>query len=129
MESVTIYRHGQLNPVLKTVWHARSPWQRLRGLLGRRPLSADEGLLLSPCRSVHTLGMGYPLDIVFLDPHGRVVKCVAGLKSYRTAASRQAHHTLELAAGTICDHGLKPGDRLNWKGNSFHNGASGEVHQ
>src|SRR5438034_6075313 len=42
-------------------------WLRLRGLLGRPPLGAGGGGLLTPCRAVHTFGRSYPVDVAFLD--------------------------------------------------------------
>lgn len=109
-----LYRQGQATPVLSRVWSAHRAGQRLRGLLDRAPLQVGEGLLLSPCNSIHTVGMTYPLDVVFVDRQGRVVKCVAGLKPWRTAAAWRARHTLELAAGSLEHIGLKVGDSLRW---------------
>ncbi len=45
--------------------HARSAWQRTRGLLAHPELAPGEGLVIEPCNSVHTFFMGYPLDVVF----------------------------------------------------------------
>lgn len=96
------------------VWHARTLWQRLRGLIARPALKAGEGLLITPCNSVHTLGMRYALDLVFLDKHGSVVKCVSGLKPYRMAAARKARHALELVAGSIAEAEISVGDCFVW---------------
>ena len=98
------------------IWHAHRFMARLRGLLGRPRLCADEGLLLSPCRQVHTFGMRYALDVVYLDKQGLIVKCVPGLAPNRVAGAKRAHHTLELASGTIARQGLAVGDRLLWEG-------------
>ena len=49
---------------------ADTPWQRMRGLLGYPPLQADQGLLIRPCNMVHTVGMRYPIDIVYIDATG-----------------------------------------------------------
>ena len=91
---------------------ADTPWTRLRGLLGRRGLGADEGLLLRPAGSVHMLFMRFALDVVFLDRDDTVVKIVPGLRPWRFAAARGARRTLELASGAASRAGLKPGDRL-----------------
>ncbi len=47
---------------------------RARGLLGGPPLELDEALLIAPCSSIHTFGMRYPIDVVFLDRNARVVR-------------------------------------------------------
>lgn len=114
MNVLTIKCHGEGNAGKFHVWHARTLWQRLRGLIARPALKAGEGLLITPCNSVHTLGMRYPLDLVFLDKAGSVVKCVIGLKPGRLAAARKARHALELAAGSIARAKIMVGDRLDW---------------
>ena len=55
---------------LEQVWQAESVWERGRGLLGRTPLDWNQGFWIEPCSSVHTIGMGYPLDLAFLDAQG-----------------------------------------------------------
>jgi len=97
------------------VWRAASAWERMRGLLGRPPLSEGEGMLIDACAMVHTFGMGYHLDLVFLDPRGCVCKLVAGLPPARCAGSANAQSTLELAPGALGRLGLKVGDRLTWQ--------------
>ncbi len=108
-----IYLHDQC--LVPRVWNAVSAWERTRGLLGRAPLQADEGMLINECRLVHTLGMGYALDLVFLDRDGRVRKLVSGLKPLRMAGSFSASATLELAPHTLDGTRLKEGDRLTWR--------------
>ena len=53
--------------VCERAYIARSWLARLRGLLGTSELPADEGLWLSPCNSVHSLGMRYAIDVIFLN--------------------------------------------------------------
>lgn len=95
--------------------HAKTFLARLRGLLGTKPLQDKEGLLITPCNQVHTIGMRYPLDVVYLDKNGVVVKCVENLRPFRLSAARGARHTLELAAHSITKLGIKPGEHLVWK--------------
>ena len=97
------------------VWRAASPWEKMRGLLGRPPLADGEGMLIEDCAMVHTFGMRYRLDLAFLDPQGRVCKLVPALPPARCAASLGAGATLELAPGALAQLGLKVGDRLTWR--------------
>ncbi|MDB5764474.1 MAG: hypothetical protein JWQ21_3469 [Herminiimonas sp.] len=97
------------------VWRAISPWERTRGLLGRPALQAGEGMLIDACRLVHTVGIGYPLDLAFLDSRGQVRKMVKGLAPSRLAGSLPASSTLELAPGTLAGIDLKEGDYLRWQ--------------
>jgi uncharacterized membrane protein (UPF0127 family) len=109
-------RSAAVQPLgLMTVWHARRFFERLRGLLGRPALQAQEALLLSPCGQVHTFGMHTALDVVFLDQQGRVLKCVETLRPNRVSGAARARHTLELAAGSIARQGLCVGDRRVWE--------------
>jgi len=85
---------------------------RVRGLLGRRGLESGEGLLLKPAPSVHTFFMRFPIDAVFLDREGSVLKVRSHLRPWRVAAARGAHATLELAAGEAERKGIGRGDRL-----------------
>jgi uncharacterized membrane protein (UPF0127 family) len=88
-------------------------WPRFRGLLGRDCLPAGEGLLLTPCRSIHMLGMRFPLDAAFLDASGRVVALYPGLAPGRaTRWHRGAQAALELPAGTLAATGTGEGDLL-----------------
>ncbi|HEB59100.1 MAG TPA: DUF192 domain-containing protein [Gammaproteobacteria bacterium] len=89
--------------------------ERMRGLLARRPLEDDEALWIEPCPSVHTLGMRYAIDVVFIDHDGRVRKVVEALKPFRFAACRGARTTVELAAGVAGRLGIEPGMVLAWQ--------------
>src|SRR2546426_1619371 len=76
-------------------------WLRLRGLLGRPPLGAGGGVLLTPCRPVHTFGLSYPVDVAFLDRRGAVValyhRLAPGTASrWQRGAVRPEEHTSEL---------------------------------
>ena len=91
---------------------ASRPLRRMRGLLGRRSLPADQGILLTPAGSVHTAFMRFPIDAVFLDRELVVVAIAADLRAWRAATRRGAHAVLELAAGETQRRGLRVGDRL-----------------
>mgnify|MGYP002066564741 CR=1 FL=1 len=90
---------------------------RLVGLLGTDAIAEGEGLWIVPCRSVHTLGMRYPIDVVFLDARGVVVGILQGLPPNRVGrVVRDARGALELRAGTLAATGTAPGDRLEFEG-------------
>jgi uncharacterized protein len=91
---------------------ADTPWTRLRGLLGRKGLAADEGVLLRPVNAVHTMFMRFPIDVVFLDPAYEVVKIVSEVRPWRFAGARAAKVVLELPAGAAARNRLAPGERL-----------------
>ena len=91
---------------------ANSARRRMKGLLGRRALSQDEGLWLEPASSVHTWFMRFPIDVVFLDRDKRVLRIVESMPPWRMAAKRRSRSVLELAAGSAARAGLKVGDVL-----------------
>jgi len=84
----------------------------MKGLLGRKGLPSGEGLLLRPAGSVHTWFMRFPIDAVFLDGEGRVLKIAADLRPWRAAGCRGARAVLELSSGESERRGVRPGDRL-----------------
>lgn len=85
---------------------------RMKGLLGRRQLANDEGILLRPASSVHMAFMRFPIDAVFLDKGLRVVKITSDLRPWRAAGNRGAKAVLEFSAGEARRRGLSVGDRL-----------------
>lgn len=90
---------------------AATPWARFVGLWGRKQLLEGEGLLLVPCRAVHTCFMQFEIDLVFLDRYGRVVHMVPRLRPFRCAiAGREAYHALELPVGMLEKSGTTVGD-------------------
>jgi uncharacterized membrane protein (UPF0127 family) len=92
-------------------------WERMRGLLGRDRLEAGEAMLLLACRWVHTFGMRFPIDVVFLDAHYRVVRLAPDLKPNRLSPFvPAARMTVELPAGTLARLNLRRGDQLAVEG-------------
>ena len=101
--------------LLATVYRTTTPWERLRGLLGRLPLAAGEGMLIDPCGSVHTFLMRYPVDIVYLSRDLVITKIVASLAPSRVSMGFGAAMTLELVAGAAADLSLRRGQALRWQ--------------
>ncbi len=100
--------------VASRVTEARSPFRRLRGLLGRDGLEAGEGLLITPCNGVHTFGMRFPIDVAFLDRSHRVLRVVDVLVPGRVVPwVAHAHHALELPAGSLREAGVAEGSALS----------------
>ena len=85
---------------------------RRKGLLGRNGLHDDQALVLAPCGAIHTFGMRFAIDVVFVARDGRVLKIVEHLAAWRIAASLRALATVELPAGQVRRTGLSEGDRL-----------------
>lgn len=67
--------------------------QRLRGLLGTDARALP--VLICRCSSIHTVGMGYPIDVAFVDAHGVVRRVCRGLGPGRVVSCRGARCVLE----------------------------------
>ncbi|KAA0911679.1 DUF192 domain-containing protein [Pusillimonas sp. ANT_WB101] len=78
---------------------ARSFFTRLFGLLGRPRLDAHTGLYLPGCRSIHTFGMAYTIDVLFVDRYGHVLRRIDALPPWRVAICVRANGVVELPAG------------------------------
>ena len=109
--SVVNQTRGSL--LVKELFCALTPWSRARGLLARAPLKPGQGLLLRPCRGVHTFFMKYTIDVIFLDRRGQVVALRPELRPWRvTPIFGEAYCTLELEAGRAAAARTEKGDLL-----------------
>jgi uncharacterized protein len=100
---------GRLAVTVATSFPARA-----RGLLARPPLEQDEALLIAPCSSIHTFGMRYPIDVVFLDRCARIVRVCPKVPARRLRFGWGAAAVLELRTGQAARHGLVAGVELQW---------------
>jgi len=92
---------------------ANTFWRRLVGLLARPSLGLDEGLLITPCASIHTLGMRFTIDLVFLDRDNKVLGFSTGVKPNRVRmAPRGTRSVLEVAEGNVIRTGIHLDDVL-----------------
>jgi len=82
--------HGITVPV------AADPVARLLGLAGLSRERAGEGLLLPRCRSIHTAGMRFALDVLFLDEEGELLRVEREIGPMRIVSERGARAVLEI---------------------------------
>lgn len=85
---------------------------RRKGLLGRTGLGTGEGLWIVPCEAVHTFGMKFAIDLVYLDRRHRVLKTRSAVRPGRISACLSAHSVLELPPGTVWATETRRGDEL-----------------
>jgi len=90
---------------------ASNPWQRMKGLLGRRQLAQGHALLIPRCQSIHMFFMRFPIDVIFCDKAHRVVGLTRGIKPFRLSPIFfKASYALELPVGSIAASGTQRGD-------------------
>lgn len=87
---------------------------RARGLLGRE--GYDGAILLRPARSVHTIGMRFPIDVAFCDAELRVIRVVTMRRYRMSRLVWKARAVIEAEAGAFERWRLRPGDQLEVKG-------------
>lgn len=85
---------------------------RLIGLIGRRNLPAGSALIIPGCNQVHTFGMRFPIDVLFLNADN-VILAAEPLRPWKISKRHPgASKAIEFPAGTISQSGMKPGDQL-----------------
>ncbi len=88
--------------------------KRRTGLLKHSNLAAGEGLWIVPCEAVHTFGMNFPIDVVYLNKQKKVLKIRDNMKKSRMSLCLRAHSVLELPAGRAAETGIAVGDVLEF---------------
>lgn len=86
--------------------------ERAGGLLFRPKINMNEVLYLKPCNSVHTLGMKYSIDVVYLNRAGIIIKVIDGMKPYRASYCTSSKTVLEFISGVAKKMNLRVGDQL-----------------
>lgn len=86
--------------------------KRRTGLLKHTKLDPGEGLWIAPTEGIHTFGMKFPIDVLFLSRNKKVLKIRPNMVRGRIALSLRAHSVLELPAGTLESTGTVAGDQL-----------------
>lgn len=92
---------------------------RRTGLLGRDSLE-DEALIIAPSNAVHTLFMRFPIDVLFTDRAGRVLRGVSDVRPWRLTASLRGFAAIELPAGTIARSGTRAGHVVRLRAGAGH---------
>ena len=89
--------------------------KRRTGLLKHTELKPGEGLWIAPCEGVHTFGMKFPIDVLFLNKKKKILKARPDMVRGRIAFSLLAHSVLELPAGTLAKTGTVAGNQLEFE--------------
>lgn len=91
---------------------ANTVLKRMVGLLNRGQFGKGEGLLLDRCYGIHTFGMRFPIDVLFLDKDLRVIRAVKDLPPHRTCVVKKSVYVLEVPIGALDASRTEAGDQI-----------------
>ncbi len=112
-DTVCVYNQTRQSFLSLSVRTADTTFSRLRGLIGRGRLKSGEGIWVKPSQGVHTIGLLFPIDVIYLDADNRVLLTVENLGTFRISPVRsRCRSVLQLAARTVYASGTLPGDQL-----------------
>ena len=86
--------------------------KRRTGLLKHERFERGQGLWIVPCEGVHTFGMKFPIDVLYLNRKRKVLKVRENMVARRMSMCLLAHSVIELPAGTAAATGTVKGDQL-----------------
>lgn len=103
--------------ILKKCIVAKSFWTRFMGLMGKKALPMEEGILFPKCNSIHTFFMRFPIDVILLSKEGIVEKTIRELKPWRLLwPQKNVRHVLEVSPGFIDHQKISRGDFFKIEG-------------
>lgn len=112
-DMVRVYNTTRNSCLGEQVGMADSSLRRLVGLLGKRSLAPGRGLFIVPSQAIHTVGMVFPIDVIFVDKKYNVVGVREAVRPFRiTRIFWKALGVLELPVGTISGSRTQVGDQL-----------------
>lgn len=108
--------HGQ-QIYARHVLFATTLFARMQGLLGRKALGTETAMVIDPCSSIHTLGMKFPIDVVFLDSKNKITAIAHAVKPGRfwVSGGWSCRRVIESETGCLDLSRLHIGDALEVK--------------
>lgn len=91
---------------------------RRKGLSRHDDLSEEAGLWICPCEAIHTFGMKFAIDAMFLDRQLRVRKVQAHVQPRRIAFCLRAESVIEFRAGTLSGKEIALGSTITFQKNA-----------
>ena len=114
MPTQSLWINGE--PIVPRVKLLDGFFQRGFGLMGRALIPDGHAVALRRCRALHTMGMRFALDVVFLDHEERIVRVVIGLRPWRVAlGGPNAFTALEFPSDRISPARWIRGARVTWQ--------------
>ena len=113
MKLLTLEKNGSI--LIPSIENADSFFTRMMGLMFRKSLPENRGLLLYPCNQIHTFQMKFPIDAIYLSEDDVIVKIEASIPPRKVCKTvKTAKKVLELYSGVADKIGLKENDKINF---------------
>ncbi len=127
MQTGQIHLNGQI--WVANVEVATTLFERMRGLLGRRGLPEGSGLLIEACGSIHTVGMRFAIDAIFIDRAWQVRRVCRNVRPGRPMiwCGWSGLRALEVATGWLDWDGVAVGTQLQWQVSGEHTASNGAA--
>jgi uncharacterized membrane protein (UPF0127 family) len=111
-----VFNQSRNLPLVSQGRVANTFWLRLRGLLGATSLQQGEGLILVGEKSIHTLFMKFPIDVLYVDKNYKVIRTDINMIPYRLGPLvLQSAYVVEMPVGTIVNTATEVGDQLKFE--------------
>lgn len=104
---------GQI--ICEKVELANTFFKRFIGLMYRKHMEPNEGLLLDPCNEIHTFGMKFSIDTITFSSDNKIIEMDVDVRPRRVRPKvKNGKKVLELVAGTIEKYDLELGDTVEF---------------
>ena len=114
MALLKIYKNGRL--ILDECENANHFFTRFMGLMYRKGMAENHGLLLTPCNEIHTFGMNFDIDTVALSKNNEILFIDRAVPPKKVRKKvKNGYKVLELCSGVADRLGLAEGDVLDFK--------------
>ena len=111
--TVCVFNRDRESFLALRVARADTLLKRLKGLLGRIRLNPVDGIWLVPSQGIHTIGMLFAIDVIYLDGANRVIHLIEHLGPFRISPIRmRCASILELSSRAIYSSNTRIGDEL-----------------
>lgn len=108
-----VYNSSRNNLIADDVKVANNFSTRSVGLLSKKTISDNEGLIIKPCCSIHTFFMKFAIDVLFVNNKNEIVALYENVKPWRILPIHlSSFYVVELAAGQISNKNIKKADLI-----------------
>lgn len=86
---------------------------RFLGLMPKKSLNSGEGLIISPCNSIHMFFMKFAIDVLFIDKNDNIVHIEENIRPWNVSKIvRGSKYVVELPTGTVISTKTEVGDNI-----------------